>query len=188
MREFAQITLVLYHRNKQMRKFFKHIINLYNRNIRGHREEPRFLILTSFITTFLLARLIVYNIRFHVLPIVGTQNIYIKELHIHHLVFGIFLLLFAGLIRIPQFGKELFRVSSILYGMGAALTLDEFSLWLRLDPDVYFGKEGRISIDAVVFFLLIVLSSLWHGLFWRKLFKYTIHFVYRSIRRAFFKK
>jgi hypothetical protein len=40
---------------------------------------------------------------------------------------------------------------SLLYGVGAALTLDEFALWLNL-KDVYFVREGRSSIDAVVLF------------------------------------
>lgn len=31
----------------------------------------------------------------------------------------------------------------------AALTLDEFALWLRLE-DVYWSAEGRLSVDAVV--------------------------------------
>ena len=33
--------------------------------------------------------------------------------------------------------------------MGPALTLDDDALWLHLD-DVYWGQEGRKSIDAVV--------------------------------------
>jgi len=43
------------------------------------------------------------------------------------------------------------RFMSLLYGVGAALTLDEFALWLNL-KDVYFVREGRSSIDAVVLF------------------------------------
>jgi hypothetical protein len=105
----------------------------------------------------------------------------INEIHVHHLVFGIFLLLVAGFIRIPQFGQGLYRISSLLYGAGAALTLDEFSLWLRFNSDAYWGPQGRISIDAVVIFVLLTLSMLWHGVFWRKLFQYTIG--YPSYRR-----
>jgi len=67
--------------------------------------------------------------------------------------------------------------------MGAALTLDEFSLWLRFDPNAYFGKEGRISIDAVSIFILIVLSSLWHGVFWRRLFDFTLKYMFFRRRR-----
>ena len=35
-----------------------------------------------------------------------------------------------------------------LFGVGAALTLDEFALWFHLD-DVYWGEDGRKSIDAI---------------------------------------
>jgi hypothetical protein len=38
---------------------------------------------------------------------------------------------------------------AVLFGVGAALTLDEFALWLRLD-DVYWSREGRSSVDAVL--------------------------------------
>jgi hypothetical protein len=43
--------------------------------------------------------------------------------------------------------------------MGAALTLDEFALWLRLD-DVYWGPEGRRSVDAVLLATLVGLLLL----------------------------
>ncbi len=38
-----------------------------------------------------------------------------------------------------------------MYGIAAALTLDEFALWLDLKDD-YWDKEGRKSIDAVALF------------------------------------
>jgi hypothetical protein len=38
---------------------------------------------------------------------------------------------------------------AVLFGIGAALVLDEFALLLRL-ADVYWEPEGRESIDAVV--------------------------------------
>jgi hypothetical protein len=43
------------------------------------------------------------------------------------------------------------RLFSILYGVGAALTLDEFALWLNL-ANVYWSPQGRESIDAVILF------------------------------------
>ena len=41
---------------------------------------------------------------------------------------------------------------AVSYGVGAALTLDEFALWLSLEPDAYWTREGRLSIDAVIIF------------------------------------
>ena len=52
------------------------------------------------------------------------------------------------------------RLMSILYGMGAALTLDEFALWLNL-KDVYWAKEGRSSIDAILLFGALLAIGTW---------------------------
>jgi len=55
-----------------------------------------------------------------------------------------------------------------LYGVGAALTLDEFALWLNL-RDVYWERQGRASIDAVVLFGALLLMGIAGGGFVRKL-------------------
>lgn len=154
-------------------RYLRRLRNIYNGTIRRHNEEPRFLILTSFLLTFIATRITVYWINAENPP-KYLGNVYIHNVHIHHLVFGIILLLIAGFIRTPQFGRSLVRVSSVIYGCGAALTLDEFALWLRFNPDSYFGPEGRISIDAIVIFGLILLSSLWHGVFWKKTIRFTL--------------
>jgi hypothetical protein len=43
---------------------------------------------------------------------------------------------------------------AVLFGIGAALTIDEFALWLYL-RDVYWAKQGRDSIDAFIFVIII---------------------------------
>jgi hypothetical protein len=76
-------------------------------------------------------------------------------LHIHHLVWGIVLLIVCGFLgfaldhRTPQT-----QVLGALFGIGAGLTLDEFALWLRL-KDVYWSEQGRESVDAVVLAALL---------------------------------
>jgi hypothetical protein len=76
-------------------------------------------------------------------------------LHVHHLVFGIILLLLAGFVAIAfQPESPWLEVSAAAFGIGAGLTLDEFALWLHLE-DVYWSEEGRRSIDAVVMATLI---------------------------------
>ena len=79
-----------------------------------------------------------------------------SALHIHHLVFGIILLLVSGLLGIgfPTVQK-INKFASVLFGIGAALTLDEFALWLNLQ-DVYWARQGRESIDAVIVFSALV--------------------------------
>jgi len=45
--------------------------------------------------------------------------------------------------------------------MGAALTLDEFALWLNLDPNAYWTREGRASVDAVILFGALLAAGTW---------------------------
>ena len=71
-------------------------------------------------------------------------------LHIHHLVWGICLLMISGFLGIAlQPGSPWLEIFAALFGIGMGLTLDEFALWLRLE-DVYWTDEGRESVDAVV--------------------------------------
>ena len=79
--------------------------------------------------------------------------------HIHHLVWGILILLLVGYGWLLDLGRShsplsifFSRLMSVSYGVGAALTLDEFALWLNLEPDAYWSSEGRLSIDAVILF------------------------------------
>lgn len=153
--------------------YYRTVQKIYNATIRNKREEPRFLMLTSFILTFLITRIIAYSAS-GIIQFPFFHDVYIHQIHIHHLVFGIFLLLLSGLIGIPQLDASFSRLSSILYGMGAALTLDEFALWLHLDPSRYFGPQGRISIDVVFLFSLILCAHLFYGSFWKKIILLTL--------------
>jgi hypothetical protein len=71
-------------------------------------------------------------------------------LHVHHLVFGIFLMLLCGFVAFAApLEPPWWHLTAIGFGVGAGLTLDEFPLWLRLS-DVYWSAEGRPAFDAVV--------------------------------------
>jgi hypothetical protein len=70
--------------------------------------------------------------------------------HIHHLVFGIVLLMLAGFLQFAfQPDSPWLEIFAVAFGIGAGLTLDEFALWLHLE-DVYWAEEGRRSVDAVI--------------------------------------
>jgi hypothetical protein len=70
-------------------------------------------------------------------------------LHVHHHVFGIALMLFAGFLLALQLDSPWTELSAAAFGIGAGLTLDEYALWLHLE-DVYWAEEGRRSVDAVI--------------------------------------
>ena len=91
--------------------------------------------------------------------------------HIHHLVWGILLLLLVGYCWLWQVSKRnrfLGRLLAFTYGVGAALTLDEFALWLNLS-DVYWEREGRESIDAVLLFSALLSIGIFGGRFFHAL-------------------
>jgi hypothetical protein len=75
-------------------------------------------------------------------------------LHVHHLVFGIVLMLLAGFALALQPSSPWLEIGAAAFGIGAGLTLDEYALWLHLE-DVYWEEEGRRSVDALVVAILV---------------------------------
>lgn len=70
--------------------------------------------------------------------------------HLHHLVWGICLMLGSGTLGFALVGQSpWFEVCACGFGIGAGLTIDEFALWVYLQ-DVYWSREGRSSIDAAL--------------------------------------
>ncbi len=138
---------------------------------RPHRRL--FLASLSFFITFLAVRLLVYSITHHIGPFGYVE---IGGRHIHHLVWGILLLLITGHATLAEVGQGtrpgdilLSRLVAIGYGVGAALTLDEFALWLNLDAAAYWSRQGRESIDAVVLFGALLAVTTWGAPLWRRL-------------------
>lgn len=129
---------------------------------RAHRRL--FLASVTFFVTFLGVRLLVAAITHHVGPFGWVM---VGGRHIHHLVWGILLLLGVGYALLAEVGSEdtprsifFSRLLAVLYGVGAALTLDEFALWLNLQ-DVYWARQGRESIDAVILFGALLFAGVW---------------------------
>jgi hypothetical protein len=136
---------------------------LLRRHIRDTRRRRLLLTTISFFFTFTVTRALTWSIHNHIGPF---HDVHIGGRHIHHLVWGILGLLFIGLCWVLELAEgddalSVFfgRFLSLLYGAAAALTLDEFALWLNLQ-DVYWAREGRESIDAVVIFASLLLMAL----------------------------
>ena len=139
---------------------------LYEKHFSDRRKERQLFSTGAFFVTFAAVRAITHAIRANRGPF---RNITPGGRHIHHLTFGITGLLVVGYLWLLEIGtnekRRASRMTSIAYGSGAALTLDEFALWLNLEDD-YWTKQGRESIDAIVLFgSLLVLSVLGKGFF-----------------------
>jgi hypothetical protein len=129
--------------------------SLVHQHIADRPRRRLFLASVSFFLTFAIVRGMVFCITHQIPPF---HYIIMGGRHIHHLVPGILILLGVGYGWLCEFGSGseassilASRLMSLLYGVGAALTLDEFALWLNL-KDVYFVREGRSSFDAVFLF------------------------------------
>jgi hypothetical protein len=139
---------------------------LYYKHFGDRRKERQLFSTGAFFTTFAAVRGITHAIRAERGPF---KNITPGGRHIHHMTFGITGLLSVGYLWLLEIGikedRRSSRVTSVIYGGGAALTLDEFALWLNLEDD-YWTKQGRESIDAIVLFgSLLSLSVLGKGFF-----------------------
>ena len=122
--------------------------SLYDRAIVETGKEPELLFLVAFLVTFGFIRTSAHMIRAQVSWWPG--NVQVGGTHVHHLVWGICLLLIVGYLEIAIAPRSPWHeVLAVLFGIGTGLTLDEFALWLNL-KDVYWSEQGRRSIDAVV--------------------------------------
>ena len=141
---------------------------LYHFHFQDERRERLFLASLAFLVTFGIVRGITHLIRAGVGPF---HNVTSGGLHIHHLVWGILLLLVVGYVWLLEIGVGSSWVASltaIAFGAGAALTLDEFAIWLNMS-DVYWERQGRESIDAVVIFAGLLSVGVWGWPFLRAL-------------------
>ena len=137
---------------------------LYYKHFGDRRRERQLFSSAAFFLTFAAVRLITHAIRAERGPF---RNITPGGRHIHHMTFGIIGLLSVGYLWLLEVGTDearwTSRVTSLVFGSGAALTLDEFALWLNLADD-YWTVQGRESIDAVTLFgALLSLSVLGRG-------------------------
>ncbi|MFC5745095.1 hypothetical protein [Actinomadura rugatobispora] len=118
---------------------------------------PLFAFFVSFIVTFVLTRVNVRLIRADVRW--WFRNVKAGDLHIHHVVFGVVLMLVGGVMgfAVPDAYQGFVITAAVIFGAGAALVLDEFALILHLS-DVYWTEKGRASVDAV--FVAIAVTGL----------------------------
>lgn len=120
----------------------------FTREIVDQGQLPLFCLLAAFILTFGFIRFSVRMIRAQVRWWPG--NVTPGGLHIHHVVFGVVFMLLGGVGLVAVRGPTLVVQSCLaaLFGVGAALVLDEFALILHL-RDVYWQREGRASVEAI---------------------------------------
>lgn len=132
----------------------------------GRRVAVRTLL--SFLIVFGVLRAMTAVIHFKLFPHGPFRDVVTKTgLHIHHLFWGILLLMITGFAALASRQPRFHLRVAIVFGAALALTLDEFALWLRL-ADVYWDAEGIESVKAAAvaaaFLALYGFGQpLWHG-------------------------
>lgn len=127
----------------------------------GYREaiyttgrQPAFVMLMAFIITFVITRGYTRLARKY-----GWGSASINGVHTHHMVFGVILAFVSGglMFGFTPTNQIVVLFLAAMFGVGVSLVLDEFALVFHLQ-DVYWEREGRSSIDAVI--LAVVLGAL----------------------------
>ncbi len=102
----------------------------------------------AFVLTVVAARLFsVVLPRVHWEPFPG--------LHIHHYVYGIFILTAAGYLALIFKGPRATIWIALLYGLGVGLTFDEFGMWVN--PP--FVRGVRWSMNGLTFVIVAFLLA-----------------------------
>ena len=126
----------------------------YGRHLRGRPVEASLVATFAYLATLLVVR--AYTTAAHT----GSgDDIVIGATHVHHVVFGILAILVAGVMSLD----EVFRLPrAVLFGIGAALVLDEFALVVFL-KDVYWLPQGSLSLVALAVGLVALIVNLWRS-------------------------
>ena len=119
-----------------------------------------FLVLAGFILSFGFIRFSTRMMRSPRVPWWPGSIVSDGGVHLHHLVFGIVMMIAAGTVSFAGFATSpIYEICAVTFGIGVGLTIDEFALWVYLD-DVYWAKQGRASIDATLLAAALMVIAL----------------------------
>lgn len=125
-----------------------------------HDRQWLFLVLAGFFGSFAFIRLSTRLMRSPRVPWWPGSVVSESGVHLHHLVWGISLMIAAGTISFAGFATTpVYEICAAFFGIGVGLTIDEFALWVHLD-DVYWAREGRASIDAAIIVAVLMVLAL----------------------------
>jgi hypothetical protein len=134
----------------------------------NRRQHTALVTWSAFTATFIAVRGITYAIKDNVGPF---RNVTLGGEHIHHYMWGIGLVALAGGIALQdQDEGDPHTALATMYGVGSALIVDEFAELLDLQ-DVYWAKQGRLSVDVAVSVIAVSGSYLAARPFWHRLVK-----------------
>lgn len=149
------------------------------------QEEIPFIVLLSFLMTFVITRLYIYVTNHDIVELdFLISQVVINGVHIHHLNFGIVILSVVGFLSLYDRSRVAHRRLAVFYGIGLGLTFDEFALWFKLTSDYY----SKITYDAIIIISLIFLNIIYFPGFWNRLGrpikKLVLHYTKKGLIKA----
>lgn len=139
--------------SRKRSELYRIIIAVYKDVLVEKYKDQHFWILSAFIPTFIVARLLVKVDPRIFLSVHGN--------HVHHFAYGFVILALAGYLAIVR--KQ--RVPpwlAIMFGVGLALSVDEAGMWLHL-TDQYYNETSENSLIVVTALLInvVYLKEFW---------------------------
>jgi|GEM_PF-830430 len=142
----------------------------YRELITDRTAQAPFWILVGFLPTFITARYIVKS----------SPDVYlnVRGVHVHHFTYGIFVLAISGFLSIAWPQHRMHWWLAVLYGLGLALSFDEFGMWLRLTANYNLGLSADVMFGLLTFLIVAVYFT---GLI-RRVFKYLPQGWHREVK------
>ncbi|MBS3781838.1 MAG: hypothetical protein KGY66_05260 [Candidatus Thermoplasmatota archaeon] len=154
--------------DKKNKKKYKEVSSYLPKKIKQEvfkrRRSTPFLISVSFLAAFIAARLwVIYfeaagTVTPEVTYTVG-RNLVMGGYHIHHITYGIVLVSLSAWLAINYWSKNIARISSIMYGLGLGLIVDELGFIIggirpyQGDTEVFYVAIGVIAtLASIVYF------------------------------------
>jgi hypothetical protein len=119
----------------------------YRELIANRIRQVPFWVLVGFLPTFIAARFLVRAEPKLFLHIHGT--------HVHHFTYGIIVLAIVGFISLV-WSRPSRAWLAVFYGIGLALSFDEFGMWVRLTDNYSIDQSEDVMVGILVFLVIVV--------------------------------
>jgi hypothetical protein len=152
---------------KKQSRYARIVSGIYKELLVDRYKDQNFWILTAFIPTFAIARLLVHSSPSLFFQLHGT--------HIHHFTYGFLLLALSGYLAITRPHRAPPWLA-FMFGVGLALALDESGMWLHLTNHYY----DETSVDITIVGIAILINLVYFRHFWIRLAKSLVYLTKRS--------
>lgn len=133
------------------------------------REEIPFIIFSTFLWGFLATRIFVFIFWNEILDGLALN---IRGTHVHHFNYGILMIVIVAFVALTNraFTDRHVRKLAAIFGLGLAVMLDEFAMWMQLDENNYWSKT---NYNAIITTILVMINIVYFRGFWQVMGKKT---------------